>query len=123
MESIALESLHKIPVSSLQDFKRKIQPGVSIATTYHMEAAGRDENQDLVFKDKDLGVARIARVQSNAFTVMRKKKDGTPFESWLHYPAASMCEIKDGSIIIFEHWRKHNGLEEKLPCLTYTLVQ
>lgn len=123
MESMPVQSLSKIPVSSLLDFKRKIAPGVSIAATYHMESAGRDEHQDLVFKDKDLGVARIARVQSNAFMVMRKKKDGTPYESWLHYPKASMCEIKDGSIIMYESWRKQNGEEVKLPCLTYTLVQ
>lgn len=79
--------------ATFSEFKRIIQVGDKLHTMYHMNIIGRDENQKVIYGDKDMGVREVSIKQSNAIACKTPKSDGTFSDSWLHWPKASETKI------------------------------
>ena len=51
-------------MKNLADFKKKLRVGINLHCTFHQDCTGRDENGNLLYKDKDKGVREVSIVQS-----------------------------------------------------------
>ena len=113
-------------MKNLADFKKRLVKGVKIHTTYHQSVSGRDENGNLIFKDKDKGTREVNIVQSNAFTLLTPDKTDPDklFDSWCYYPKASEIKILDENtvLILDADFRVRGENQPLIPCLTYKFV-
>jgi len=113
-------------MKTVTDFKKALKVGTKLHTIYHVESK-RDEAGNVIrladglpaYTDKDMGIAPVTIVQTTQFAVERTRTDGTKQDSWLSYPKASACEVKENSITIFEDHRDRG----RIPVLTYTIVE
>ena len=67
-------------MKTLSDFKKRLSTGVKLDTEHA--------------KLGQLGIREVARVQTNAFTLLTEK-NGEMVESWCHFPKASEFEALD----------------------------
>lgn len=118
-----MDTLTIIPINSLSDFKKKVKAGVKLHTLHHLKSLGRDESGEIQYTTEDLGVATVKAVQTNAMVVERKKKDGTLYGSWFHFPKASECRIEEGKLIYLDEIRKIDNSLHTVPSLTYSIVE
>ncbi len=114
-------------MKNLSNFKHRLKPGVKLHCTFHQEFAGRDEKNEVLFKDEDRGIREVSAVQSNSFSLKTVRADGSVTDSWCDYPAASKCKILDENTIqILSHdfrFRDRPEAEQPLiPVLTYKFV-
>lgn len=106
-------------MKTLAEFKRLVKVGTLIQAIHHLNFAGRDEQGNVIYNDKDMGTRPVSIVQSNAIALTTVKSDGTTVDSWFHYPKASECRFnEDGSFTYME--AQGNG--KAVPCLTYKIV-
>lgn len=97
--------------STFASIKRSFKVGTKFETIYHKEFAGRDENGNVLYKDKNMGVREVSIVQSNAVAF---KNEATGRDSWLQYPKASDVKVIDD--------RTFQVYEDGDLILTYKLV-
>lgn len=107
------------PMKTLSDFKRKIQKGVKLHTTYHRKIAGYNTIDNVpLYENADLGIAEVSQVKSTQFAV-RRLRNGEYVDSWLTYPKASEFKIVDDNTIEIYEINANNEMEL---CLTYRFV-
>lgn len=110
-------------MKTVSDFKKRLAPGVLIHCIYHQKSAGRNENGNIILVDEDRGIRPVGKVQSNAFTLLTTKTDGSVVDSWCYYPKASSVHIIDENTIQILDFDFRVRDESKLiPCLTYKFV-
>lgn len=68
---------------TLAEFKRLIKPGVNVTGIHHLTFMGRDENNVPIYGDSILDTREVVTVQSNAFTLLTTKKDGSIMECYI----------------------------------------
>ena len=108
---------------TIADFKRRIVKGAKLHCVFHQKFSGRDESGKVLLEDEDRGVREIARVQSNAFTLLTHQSTGVIIESWCYYPKASEVKfIDEDTIQILEQDFRENGKQSLIPILTYKFV-
>lgn len=106
-------------MKTLADFKKRLIVGQKLQTTHHLTFAGRNEQNQPIFTNKDLGVRPVSIVQSNSFALKTVNKDGKEVDSWCSYPKAKECVFKDdNTLTILEEQR--NG--KLIPVLTYQFI-
>lgn len=107
------------PMKTLADFKRKIQKGVKLHTTYHKKIVGYNTIDNVsLYENADLGIAEVSQVKSTQFAIKRLR-NGEYVDSWLTYPKASECKIIDDNTIEIYEVNSNNEMEL---CLTYKFV-
>lgn len=90
-------------MKTISDFKKRLSLGVKLDTEHA--------------KLGQLGVREIARVQTNAFTLLTEK-NGEMVESWCYFPKASDFEVLDKDTALI-YWG--SGVHKEL-ILTYKFV-
>lgn len=101
-------------MKTLSDFKKRLKVGVKLQAIHHLTFAGRNENGQAFYKDKDLGIREISIVQSNCFALKTERLNGDIVDSYCAYPKAKECSILDENTIqIFEG---------NIPVLTYKFI-
>lgn len=95
---------------TLAEFKRVLQPGDKMHTINHMKTIGRDEHTNkVIYGDYVYPVREVSIKKTNMFALKTENNDlktgipnGTYCDSWLEFPAASMCKIEDNKLIILK---------------------
>lgn len=113
-------------LKSVADFKRALQVGTLLHTVNHTASKLDPATGFVVYKpdglpeatDQDMGVAPVSIVKATQFAVQRKRKDGSVFDSYCPYPAASLAQLNDNSITLFEDCDRRG----RIPVLTYTIL-
>lgn len=113
-------------MKTVADFKRAIKMGVLLHTVYHRETkldehgkVVRGEDGQPLLVSKDLGIAPVSLVQTNAFAVERPNKDGEMRNSYCEFPKASQVSFTQNSITIYID----DSRRGRVPVLTYTFVE
>lgn len=89
-------------IKTLADFKKAIELGIKVHCTRHNVFAGRDEKNNILYKDEDLGIREISIKQTNAFALKTTRSDNTVVDSWCHYPKASNVKIENNKVVMLE---------------------
>ena len=79
----------KQPFKTITEFKRILEVG---------------DKLNIVRRGKDLGVLTVTKAQSGSFAVGIQKEGGWVQNSWLDYPKAANCQIKNNALIIADSW-------------------
>lgn len=109
-----------IQINSFADFKNKIQVGVKVGCIWHLaKFTGRDEKGNATYTAEERPAREVSIKQTNSFALKTTKTDGTTVDSWCHYPKASLTEIRDNKVLIYELDRENN----KVLVLTYWLIE
>lgn len=97
--------------TTIAEFKRILQLGDKLKCIYHMDFNGRDAEQQVIYKDKELGVREVSIKQTNSFALKTWREDKQEFvDSWCSYPTAKFARVDNGKLIIFERdGRKFKG--------------
>lgn len=117
-------------MKSLADFKRNLKIGTKLHCIYHQDFAGRDNNQQPIYKDLDKGIRKVSIKQTNSFSLLDEKRG---VDVWCNFPKAKDCIIKDNSITILEkdlrgvfgfvgEGNPQYDNAPMIPILTYTFV-
>lgn len=112
------------PFTSFAQFKQIIEVGITIHSIYHMTNGAKGEEGKPIFEDGELQVREVSIKQTNAFACKTWQSSKNKFvDSWLHYPKASDCEIKDNRLTIYTsttYWNNQNQKREiRVPMITY----
>ena len=92
-------------MKTLADFKRRIELGTSIETSYP--------------SGLEIPTRKVSIKQSNSFALSTTKINGDIVDSWMEYPKASMIEFPTpNEATIF--WMDRD--EKRIPCLTYKFI-
>ena len=89
-----------IQISNLAQFKKALYVGL-LLNCIQYKFTGKDPNGKLNFEKTVKPTRAVSIVQSNSFALKTTKTDGTVTDSWLAYPKATDCEIKDNKINCF----------------------
>ena len=109
-------------IKTLADFKRAVEVGAKVHTIWHTAFAGRDENQQPIWKDEDRGIREVSIKQSNSFA-LKTENDGKVVDSWCSWPKATECRIVDNQVtILAEDFRVREGQKPMIPVLTYSVL-
>ncbi len=111
-------------MKTLADFKRRLQVGTKLHTTYHCKMIGRDEKQIPIFGDEDKGIREVSIVKSTLFALKTQQGDKA-VDSYCAYPKATEAKIVDeNTITIFEKdSRTGKDNDALIPVLTYKFVE
>jgi hypothetical protein len=106
-------------MKTVAEFKRLLSVGVKLHTIHHKTFMGRDEKNNPIYGDKDLGTREVSIVQSNSFALKTTHSDGKVVDSWCSYPKASECSFPDPNTITILDWDTDTT---KSKVLTYKFV-
>lgn len=111
---------------TISDFKKRLRVGVSLHSIHHHERLGMDQNKNVLWGEKDMGIREVSIVQTNSFALKTTRTDGKVVDSWCMHPKASECGFSPtdpDTIVIYEKWAPNN-IDPKIliPSLTYKFV-
>ncbi len=109
-------------MKNLSQFKKQVQLGVKMHAVNHTGHTGERDDQGMpIWKDIDLGIREISRVQSNSFALKTWKEGKQEWvDSWFQYPKAAECEYPgDNTVVVYETNR--DGHRYKV--LTYKIIE
>jgi len=104
-----------IKFSTLAEFKKNIQLGRKVQSTFHRAIIGRDEQNKPTFGIKDNGEREVTIVQSNSCAFKTVKHDGEVVNSWFYYPKAKEVKVVNNDTL--------EVYEDNILLLTYQIIE
>ena len=110
--------------TTLAGFKDLLKIGLIVHSVYHANQIGKGEEGKPIFEDMEPQIREVSIKQTNAFALKTWQASKNKFtDSWLHYPKASECEVKDNKLIIYTIYPYYNNQNERkelrVPMTTY----